>query len=568
MKLLSQAAALLALIASSGALAGSPEGPGELALGHGIPRGAQILLTPLGQRHVYEHFQEFLFHLGFAIDAGEFPDWSYGSSLALDLDHLPPQLERHGPTLRQTRDVLRRWARGITLQNPHLRLTLANVSYELKFKRFNLAIQPGAGNSLGAGNLEGLTLTVEAEIPDLQIGVARVRASDEANPVLGVFGLNDLKLRTMKGSRPLSFKLPIHFSVADNGMLRVRADSLVTNLNEVRLEASFRRPLVLPKVELRIDNHSITLNQDALERDLLANQESMVKALLTSIKANAETQFPAMVNAAIESRLNGGFTEVGRVDPVGLDNPQEKDQFKLVASLQDVLMEGENLRASLTTAVEDPRRAKSPPLPADARARAPRLTLSPEQASRSHFALALDTLLINRIIQLSFDRGYYKSFKSGPAPDDEVLLITAPRLSVEPGMAPGHARLSIRVGHKEATDGSILSRVERLAIKGTVLPVDVDMDVCLLPNGAGGAKLVAKRITRAVPDMSAVRVLSSRVVAGVNQRVAALNAGYLKTESVLSDSIAIPTNILGPARISGVGTAPSGHFVFYLEFTK
>lgn len=564
--------------APKGAKAPTPPPASSRLTGKNLVESAiGIYLTKRGQKYFAENLSDLLFRQGFSIEDGGFEGWSYQAKEPLVLDRLPVKFGPFQGTLGQVRDILKKWVIGPKILNdPLLSAELKEIHYELEFDRFGIHVDTERSAQRNDG--KSVVLTFELDAKKGRVLAETLRAEDLANPFLKVFGANRLWLGFDKASsaaefsarelgakpQPLKVTVPILFEVDEQKSLHYRVLDLQSNFSQVEFDAGFDRPLLLPKASLIVNRKEMPVNQTKIEDLLLKHKGRMLKALQLYLEEYAEENVPRIVNDLIQKNTPEGLWETNQMDPPGapVPGPGEAPPEKFTWSMRPeaIRVLPEYLNVALGVSINDPSRSRQSPYFGRREGAAwPALNLI--QPSEYDIALSLNLDLINRLLQLSFERGYF---------DDIVLdsgaslkIVNVPHFVVDPKLASDRAKLHIRAAQK-------VKGFQKVAVRSP-LEFEADIEVKLVRTEEGALAVELARIDEhsiTVDDRYIkMGLFRSAVLGSVHRKVRAANQSLAAKPKRLVDQLPIPQELAGvPIRIKAFQSDRNGHLVIYVEY--
>ncbi|MBC7690669.1 MAG: hypothetical protein H7222_02785 [Methylotenera sp.] len=520
-----------------------------------------VYITPRGQNYFKNNLEDLLFRNGIALTEGQFDKFVYTAPKALTLDDLPPQYRPYRKSLEEVRDSLHRWLMNSTIHDPLFRVTVLGTEYALKFKTLGVTIDPKAAEHYGIKH--GIVVVAHVAIPKLNISVPKVRVQDLHNEFLNKkLGLTDFWAEIKDNSTPLTLEMPVHIDIVD-GKVTLNALSFKTNLDVVTTRFGFSK-LLLPDVTIRINDKVMTLDPDEVKADIMRNQGGLMKMLKTYLKEYAANNLTTLVNQEASKVLQKGLDEVTEFDPPGGPTPTKpEDRFKLRVSPQEVHYTNQTLFLGVNGEVIDPKAHRDTPFtPVKPASNKPQL--GSVSANSYDLALVLNQNLINRVVQMSYQRGYFDQVKL--ADGSFVKVITTPVFQFDQEVSRDHAKLHVKV------EQTIPCGYERIALKEHVR-LEFDIQVRLKSSG-GVPKLILEKV-----DISTVKVdtssfsalarnlppLRALVFSKINKMLADANTGYARSEEVLG-VLPLPSILGLPFTVKELHSDISGSIILYLEY--
>jgi len=244
------------------------------------------------------------------------------------------------------------------------------------------------------------------EATDIKISVDKIHARDLNHKFLGDVGVDGLKIEQVDSSDKLRIGLPLKFGKDESGKFKLVVSKPVSNMNDVKFDADFTSPLKLPEIKILINDHEVSLNLEEVEKLVVEKEPMILEKIQSSLQGFLENQAPQMITEKAESALEGGLFEVTQMNPPGAPEGKFVPKFLWKLGLEELNFVGDNLHLGLGATVEDPSRGVVPFPSKYTALDYPNIDKS--EVSDYDITLALNQGLVNRMIQLSALRGYFK----------------------------------------------------------------------------------------------------------------------------------------------------------------
>lgn len=512
-----------------------------------IDHAIGLFVTEHGQKHIYNNFNEILVRNGFSMSEGAFPYFKAEMDEPLTMNSLRELLSErpNDPNARATvesieniRAATARWLRGFRVNDPRFRIKVLNLAYQVRFTRFGIRADKAATDRLQTKR--GIVLVAEAEIPELHVSVKRIQVNDWSNEFLGNMGVSNLWAGFKNEEVPLQLHMPVSITIDDKGMVALQALPMTTNIDTIQLNSGFDRPLSLPDIRIRINGREGVVDKTQIENELARQSGPLLKALQSYLREFASDKLPSILNNRIAEAYNPNEGEVDVLDPPGGPSgiaPDQKYQWGMHVS--DVAMtQSSALYFELGAFVEDPT-VEQKALPALERGlQAPNFESS--KGSKADIGIAINENLLNRALQLSFNRGYFD--KIPLSKDESIKLVSSPYIVLDGSKGANRAVLRLDVNYK------LTNWVARnFAVRN---PLHMKMNLVLrLVKTPKGMKIVQEAI-----DLDSLWIdpaslrrwgLSKTVYKGVKEILGKTNKGYKENESLLTEEVPLPEALYG-----------------------
>ena len=530
-----------------------------------------VYVTPRGQKYFQKNLPEVMFRAGYSFDDGGFPKFDYPFDQALSLENLPPALVPYRATLQSVYDAVHTYFSGYPFQNPLLDVAIKNIQYSAQFQTFGINV---GKNSKKYGTTDGVVLIVNIVVPKVQVQFEQVLLSDNANLVLKnenvnghlvpkkvplQSGVNNLKAELKPESAPLAIQIPIQFRVDPREGILIKVLNIKTNLDQILPQVTYDVPLVLPHIRLFVEDQEIVPDLKALEQELAGNMNSLLQALQAQVNPYIQTEGVKLANDVIEAHLKDGAEEIMGIAPPGLEKSTAADEFQLGVRPQDLELNPlGQIHFGLSAFVEDPKLAHSQSALPAATAKLP--VFDSYDPTQYDVAVSLNQEFVNRLLQLSFQRGYFNK-----VPCDTVIcrFVEAPRFVVDESLGKDRARLHLKIEKP-------ISGIKVLAVKN---PVQASMDMYVhfvrAANGTFSVVMDGADENSIQIDEKFIRfdLLRGKVFTGAKQIIHDLSVGYQNKPMQLLNSIPIPEALFGiPIKIKDLQSENNGNILLYLEY--
>lgn len=531
---------------------------GELPQQPEMIRDALVFhLTVRGQNYFYDHLEEILADNGIAFRSGSFSGVKYEAAQPLQVDNLPERYKKYAPVLKSTATLVKQWLMGTPIQSPRFKGAISDIGYDLRFSRFGIRPDLKATQALPSGG--GVVLLFEAEMPEVQLFVKKIRGSDLNNAFLGEVGANRIQAKIGASGVPLRIQLPFVMRPVRGGSLELRALGIRTNLDGIPASLRYQKPLLLPQVEVRINGHSFQLNQAALEQSLERKLPELVPPLLAYLKEALEQELVPAINSFLAENVKA-ISEIHDMDPLGAPSKvpaRDRIRWGMLAEGID-LDRQQNLKLEFSAFFDD-QRSKVPGLSRQLESKTvARPSLDPASYD---LALGVNQGVANRLLQLSFARGYFSEVKT--CEGTKLKLVAMPQLRLDQSRAFNHARMRIKV---EAPS----PWYTRLFLKGRV-QVEVDLDLTFENHPTLGPRLLLASIDPASLklDEESTRIDSTQGFfrRKIAEMITKSNADPKCQNQPLTDEMPLPAAVFGvPFRIKQLQVDPNGNLLIYVNF--
>lgn len=554
---------LLLTLQSMSAFAVTDSAP-QIANKHLLNNAVRVQITPRGMKYFDTRLSQLLGNLGVNLDEGYFPAMSYTFDKPINPDEFMNSNPEAVKMYRQVRDMLTQWLVGFSMNDHQPTIQIGESGYIAKFSRFGLVTDELLMASLG--KRDGAVLAIELEVKKLTLATQAVIAWDTQNEFLGKVGFEDVTLQAGAEDMPLKIRLPFYIRMNAYGGLDFEALEIDNNFNSIPLALQYKK-LIVPTFAVEVNGKKYYLNNQELEKMLNQQAPVVLEKVRESIGDFARKQLPEMLNQKAKEFLAGSLEQVQDMVAPGQSEWDKRPPFKWGLQLQNINLK-KSLNIDLTTYVEDPVNSRSAPVKSHASRGAP--NLNPVGQENYDIALSVDRALINRVLQLSFERRNFEQIKQS---DGSVLkLVGTPLIDyvkTPAGVAvkPTETFVKLRVS-VEIQPGSMF-------LKDTIV-VDFDIIAKLREiSDKTGMELLLHSIDTESLFLDdkyislAGRLFKGKVREGVKDELKKRSSGWATKEELLPGSLPLPPQILGiKLDINRVMMDANGHLVMYLTYAK
>lgn len=528
-----------------------------------IQSGISLYFTDRGLKKFENDLLGFIENLGVSPGEAYFPLLKLQADQPIGLDRLLTTQEQKD-RVSKIHQQLSQWLIGIPLMQFRPELRVSDIHFQASFKRFALVPDEQMLHSIGKS--EGAVLVLELETQKLMLSASQIRALDLDQQDLGEMGFDGAQATV----GPFYLNLPLWVNIEPTTQkFEFKALPPTSSFAHTPIELKYKK-IVRPTVMIQIGNRKIYLNDQEVERQIQSQMPKIVDSLRSFFHQAATQMLPDFLNSQVRDNIDQGFEELNTLNPPGSPG--------LVAApfywgmKPRVIKQQAGLWLILNTFVEDPTLGPVKPMEKTSARKAP---LGRDiKVSEYDFMLSLDRAFINRIMQLSYLRGYMKEVEAGVNEQDQpkIMSLTQP-LSVDgvvSGSTKNGALMKVAV-HARAPKGSVTGS-NKLALDDE-FRMSFEIITELKSTVGNGVVVVLKSIDLdsvyvEPSDMTWVgRMMKGKVLAGVKKELKAASEPWSKAEEVLPGSLPLPPEVLGlQTSIVGMNFEETGQLVMYLEY--
>lgn len=531
---------------------------------HLLPNAVQVQVTPRGMKYFDTRLSELLGNLGVKLDEGYFPAMKFTFDKPIRVEDYATTNPEAVAMYKQVRDMLTQWLVGFSM-NDHLpTVEIGESGYIAQFSRFALVTDEALMNSIG--KREGAVLAVELEVKQLTVSTNSVMVWDLNNEFLGKAGFEKVTLVAGNQQTPIKIRIPFYVRMNSVSGLDFEALEVSNNIDKTALTMKYEK-LIIPTFAVEINGKKFYLNNQEIDKLFNAQAPKILELIRDNLGLLAKKQLPELLNQKAREFLGGSLEQVMDMAAPGKEATDRRPDFKWGIKLQNINLK-KSLNIDLTAFVEDPLNQQSIPLKTNNSRGAPAVNALPQE--NYDLALTIDRALINRILQLSYERKNFSQIKQS---DGTIMkIMSAPTVDyvktpAGAALKPQEAYLKLRV--------SIENKPNSTWLKDTIV-LDFDIIAKLRQlSDKSGMQLVLMNIDTdslylADKYFSFLgSIVKGKVRDGVKDKLREIAAGWSKREEAIPGSLPLPPEVLGiKLDINRVVMDPNGHLVMYLDYAK
>jgi hypothetical protein len=533
---------------------------------HIQPNGIQVRITQRGTQYFSTKLASVLGNIGFEVDKGYFPAFTHTSEKAIDMDEVGKGKPDAVRIYKQVLALLTQWLTGFSL-SPHLpRIEVGESGYVAEFTRFGLMTDNALLATLGRPR--GAVLAIEMEVKKLTAGTQSFAVRDVNNDFLGQLGIQEFTLVAAAAETPLKIRIPFYISLSPEGGIEFEVLDVQENIDTMPISLQYKK-LLVPTFTVEMNGRKFSFNTAEVDR-LFSNEAPMILNLMKGyIKDFSHEQLPAMLNQKAKEFLQRNLEQVADMSAPGDEagTPAALTPLKRGMILNTLDQQKGSLIINLDSYIEDPLHVNSTPAKGAGSRGAPNFSLVP--AEQYDIGLALDRAVLNRAIQLAFERG---NFSKIPVGETTLRLVKSPRFDYFPtpkGVTIKNQETYVKIAvGLELEPGSMF-------LKDKVV-LEFDLIARIHPVGPTGLMVLTfDSVDESSISMDdsyiawAARLFKGKVQKEVRAEVMKQTAGWKSTPDKADIELPLPPEIMGiKLDINRIVMDPNGHLVLFMEYAK
>ena len=549
----------LAFLASSSVRADLPP---LLPIKHEIQGAISLSISPSGQKFFEKHLGQIIANLGFNLSEGYFSEQTVVSPTAINLDELEKKFPEPIKVVKEVRSLLTEWLVGFTLKDHRPAFQIGASEYAAEISRMAVITDQALMSQLN--RRDGAVLVIELEVKKITARIDALKLWDAQNLQLGELGLKNVSIMLGNTQQsPLYIRLPVYVTLNSQDELRFEVLSFDQNLDRMAVEIKYEG-LIFPQLLVEMNGHKYPLNNSRLEKYVQDQIPNLLSKARDYIKNFAKIDLPAKLNQMAETKLKGQIEEVQRLSAAGKPDGDKSSDYLWGLKLKKLKLQN-NLYIGFNAYIEDPSSRQNIGL-------APKLSSrgAPDidhEATPHDLVMSIDRGVLNRVLQLSFMRGYFNDLTKG---DTKLSLRDVPALDYTPtpaGEKVGPQETFIKIHVKAETEPNSIALAQKIIL-------DFDLIAKLVPSQPSQEmEIVLHSI-----DLNSVQMdkkymsfighfFPDRVMTGIKDKLKASSATWKTQHEVLDGKMDLPPPILGQKLdLKKLSFDPRGHLVMYLNF--
>lgn len=466
---------------------------------------------------------------------------------ALSEEQLFPNDPKMVSLLKNIKLQLETYFQGLKFGNHDFLVQTGDLNIQVKFKRLGLEW----GQDLLESSESWINLNIVAELESVDVRTSFAHLNDQGNNFLKQWGLEDIEFFMRPEGKVPRLILPLKLKI-ESGQIDVEVGDLNHNVQADWFDMAFTKFLA-PELSLSIGEQTFPLNTDAVETIIRDQSDGLVEFVGKQALTWVEEAFPLELQKIINEQVLSGLTDVSELEPPG--KPKNKDVSNFIWGLRPYSVgagQEDMLGISLEGFLIDPDKTKDNHLSSTLYAKsAPKLE---EYTNRPwDLALGLNRGFINKVIKLSYDRGYIKEVGKG------TRLLSSPYIIVDRNDSQNFV-VKVKVSTKVEGLGSVF-------IKKNPMKVDFSIKARAVVNrdGSLGVKLMGVKPGSVSISRDQVRWLYGTVLEKTEKTI----KKQLQESSDFIESIPIPKNFFGiPLKLKGTAVSSQGHLILGVDLGK
>lgn len=518
-----------------------------------IEHSIGVYFTPQGQEFFSQDLEGLFYNNGISINQAYFEKFRYETKEQYLEEMLPNQHELAN-VLRTLREGVARYLVGLEIGKHKFQIDFEKLDVAINWRELGVEIiDPKMFNGELEADAPTLTLNLNLEVDRFQLSVGKVRARDVNHPIFGEVGLDDVMISMRQGGAPLYLNLPINFYTNEDKGFYVEVGTPDMNFEALNLGMEYRPPMILPSVELNVNGHYITVNQDEVELLFNEQKEQIFQTAQRELQIWSDENAADLMNELAMKKIDEGLIEANTMRPPGAPNEYVKN-FEWGLKVAGIDMADNHLHIGLDGFITDPTRTRDFSLPNDLHAKALPDVDTPKAQGRD-LALSLNQGFVNKIIKLSSLRGYFSHVDLDNG--ESISLTKTPVLKLD---RPKPA-LEIEVEYK-------VGGIQSLFVKNPIR-ISFDLMVDFVTDANGEISLIGRGVNldTVYLDSKYIRFFASKVRSAAKDKIEEMQAdlkGY-----VIMEGLPLPDALFGiPMVKKDAGIDKNGHLLIYLDFLK
>jgi len=521
-----------------------------------IKHAVGIYISPAGRQYFENHVDNLIKRNGVDLESIKIEAQKFETGVKT-----PEQLLPNNPEIvsliKQSKYYFKKFFRSqqIVWRNEHnFTVNVNSVDVNASWKR--------AGVDFVRGNSEymmgrPIRLNLNLTLNDIQIRTSKITVEDKLHEFLEQIGVEDVTFGFNRSSVPLSFIVPIEISFS-GGKMNFKVRDPQTNLDDVTLALDFKYPMILPTLEIIVNGYRARTRATEIERLLRTKRADLMAGMKKAANEYLQESFAPTVQKLLNEKANAKFTPWDSMDALGSDGARVK-KIKYRLSPAGLDYKDSHLHFYMNARIYDP--AYKYQWEMDEKLAA---NLGPQTRTLNKHsfdaAVSLNQGFINRLLQLSWRRGYYDYIGSG---SNQYKNVEMPTLDLS-GRLKGDATIPPAMKLKIYYD---VPGIRSWAVKN---PIEVEFELKLkFPVVHGKVQMVVEGVNHnsvyVARKFARFEFLWPKLLEAARSTLKEMDSDL--KGMVLADDIPVPTDIFGfPMRITAAEPDPNGNILVFMDY--
>lgn len=520
-----------------------------------VPHALGLYITERGQTYLGGNLMSLLSTPG-GLDIAHFRMSKWKHETHADLSANGPDAKKYSDMLNEIRECVKDALRDHNETDQQIRVKLMNFGYDAGFNNVGLSVDQRQSSVQG-----GIVADFDVEVSSLKIQTDSLDAYNLGGGDLHHVGAKHAVIELQSGSKPLHIQFAVNLKLNDAKDAEVKFLGLTTNLPEVDLNLRFDSPLQFPETAIWINGKKWGVKKDHIEDELLEPNSALVKEIQGYLENMISESLPAALSDTATQALRESISQPMSISPVGAPGTvAPEDDFLLGMKAEELSQKGPHVFLGLSASSTDPHDLPFSASGVEAPLRS-LPTINQLSPADYDMAFTVNEDLVNRLVALSYHRGYFHSMAGSDGQPVEILDV--PRFHFDGSAGHDHGRLHVRVAE------NVHGLEENLAIRKRII-VEMDMGVQLTLTSDHNIKILLDSI-----DMGTVRLDNSTIKKLFKKKVRATVMGILRSAS--EDLGTHPISVMDSLPLSSVighlslevkdfQVDPNGFVVLFMNF--
>lgn len=510
-----------------------------------------IYISPSGQEFINENILDVLFLTGFSLEHFYFNDIEHELE-ELEIEELLNNDVQMRDLMTRSKEALERFLLGFEIDPHRFHFKGEEIIFSTFWDQFQINFTRPHFN--GGSDNGGILATIELEARDMSLFVKMMRAQDKNNNLLGVWGFDDFEISLNERSPSLQVTIPIMIYNTERGQFRFSARPAYSNIDLLVFDFDFTSPITMPRMGISINDYHLELNRLEVENSL---RESMPMLLLTAQEMAQEffiDEFHNVLTDFLNENFQVGGIDMNAMDPPGAPEGEVVEKFDWGIELSYFDFVNNHIHVSLSSFIEDPELRNDIPFDQQ-RFHALNQPKEPFESFSYDLALGLNKGFVNRLIQLSFERGFFREFDI-EGEDTPIRVPNRPVFEISSNGEDVKARLALEIEHH-------VSGIQSIFVKN---PMRIEFDLEIgFPVVDGAIQMVVNGINTDSIRVGErfIRMFRGTVLNAIRKQVQGIDISGM----VLVEEFPVPESLGGiEIHPSNVKIDENGHLIIYMDF--
>lgn len=387
-----------------------------------IPNSMVTKITPRGQDKIQNHAADILNDLGINFSEYEFQE----KTIPIPLKNSQNQDNGAALIFKKVKTMLSRWLENFTLNEPKMFFSSGKSQWSIDFKKISIHADENLMVALNKNN--GALLTLDVDIKNIGFRSKNGlhlwdenNLLDEQNNPIAKISMTDVNLQVTENKMPLKLKIPIFIKIQSDGQPYFEALPIENNFDQMNIDLVYKN-LLMPRIAVSIGNKTAYINMNELNKYVKDQIPTYLTEAKTQIRDFIRNELPKILNDKVRSAFSDTLSKTSQISPPAKPERDISHPDFIEKSFIKKIDLNNSLYIHSWSQVEDPISLVQSLINPKTLTNEVPLFINNDEKNYD-FAVSVNRGYINRILELSFKRGYFSKIPTG---NNKITLLTPP----------------------------------------------------------------------------------------------------------------------------------------------